>query len=102
MRRYLISTLLLLLVGLGVLYAQPEPREIGLVEARELALANNPEYLSSLAVSFTFGLLFASVLILFNIPMIYSMVDSFFGKFGFTRFKEHKKFNEVMECKTQD
>nr|MBP7118062.1 efflux RND transporter permease subunit [Candidatus Cloacimonadota bacterium] len=45
-----------------------------------------------LAVSFTFGLLFASALTLFIIPVIYSMVDSFFGKFGFTRFKEHKKF----------
>ncbi len=55
-----------------------------------------------LAVSFTFGLLFASALTLFIIPVIYSMVDSFFGKFGFTRFKEHKKFSEVMECKTQD
>jgi len=55
-----------------------------------------------LAVSFTFGLLFASLLTLFIIPVIYSMVDSFFGKFGATRFKEHSKFNEVMECKTQD
>ena len=55
-----------------------------------------------LAVSFTFGLLFASLLTLFIIPVIYSMVDSFFGKLGLTRFKEHKKFTEVMECKTTD
>ncbi|HRX76159.1 MAG TPA: efflux RND transporter permease subunit, partial [Candidatus Cloacimonadota bacterium] len=55
-----------------------------------------------LAVSFTFGLLFASMLTLFIIPVIYSMVDSFFGRFGATRFKEHSKFNEVMECKTLD
>ena len=55
-----------------------------------------------LAVSFTFGLLFASVLTLFIIPVIYSIVDSFFGKFGFTRFKEHSKFSEIMECKEQD
>ncbi len=53
-----------------------------------------------LAVSFTFGLLFAAMLTLFIIPVIYSMVDSFFGKLGLTRFKEHKKFTEVMECKT--
>jgi len=53
-------------------------------------------------VSFTFGLLFASMLTLFIIPVIYSMVDSFFGRFGATRFKEHSKFNEVMECKTLD
>jgi multidrug efflux pump subunit AcrB len=55
-----------------------------------------------LAVSFTFGLLFASLLTLFIIPVIYSMVDSFFGKLGLTRFKEHKKFAEVMECKTNE
>ncbi|MDD2331279.1 MAG: efflux RND transporter permease subunit [Candidatus Cloacimonetes bacterium] len=55
-----------------------------------------------LAVSFTFGLLFATFLTLFIIPVIYSMVDSFFGKFGMTRFKEHSKFSEVMECKTED
>jgi multidrug efflux pump len=55
-----------------------------------------------LAVSFTFGLLFASLLTLFIIPVIYSMVDSFFGRFGATRFKEHSKFTEVMECKPQD
>lgn len=55
-----------------------------------------------LAVSFTFGLLFASLLTLFIIPVIYSIVDSFFGKLGLTRFKEHKKFTEVMECKTTD
>ncbi len=55
-----------------------------------------------LAVSFTFGLLFASVLTLFLIPVIYSMVDSFFGKFGMTRFQEHSKFTEVIDCKTTE
>lgn len=54
-----------------------------------------------LAVSFTFGLLFASFLTLFIIPVIYSMVDSFFGKLKMTRFKEHSKFSEIVEeCKT--
>ena len=52
-----------------------------------------------LAVSFTFGLAFATFLTLFIIPVIYSMVDSFFGRFGLERFKEHKKFTETMECK---
>ncbi len=52
-----------------------------------------------LAVSFTFGLAFATFLTLFIIPVIYSMVDSFFGKFGMERFKEHSKFNDVIECK---
>lgn len=49
MRRHLIITLLLLIVGLGMLNAQPESRDIGLAEAREMALANNPGYLSSIA-----------------------------------------------------
>ncbi len=54
-----------------------------------------------LAVSFTFGLLFSTLLTLFIIPVIYSMVDSFFGRFGLTRFSEHKKFEEVIDCKTE-
>jgi len=48
-------------------------------------------------VSFTFGLIFATFLTLFIIPVIYSMVDSFFGRFHMTRFKEHKKFTEVIQ-----
>lgn len=52
-----------------------------------------------LAVSFTFGLAFATFLTLFIIPVIYSMVDSFFGKFGMERFQEHSKFTEAMDCK---
>ena len=55
-----------------------------------------------LAVSFTFGLLFASFLTLFIIPVIYSMVDSFFGTFNMTRFTEHLKFSEAMECKKDE
>ncbi len=56
-----------------------------------------------LAVSFTFGLLFATFLTLFIIPVIYSMVDSFFGKLHMTRFKEHSKFTDAMEdCKTAE
>lgn len=55
-----------------------------------------------LAVSFTFGLLISSALTLIVIPVIYSMVDSFFGKWGLTRFSEHSKFSEVIECKTKE
>lgn len=55
-----------------------------------------------LAVSFTFGLLFATILTLFIIPVIYSMVDSFFGKFGVTRFSEHSKLKDVIDCKKND
>ncbi|MDD4309844.1 MAG: efflux RND transporter permease subunit [Candidatus Cloacimonetes bacterium] len=55
-----------------------------------------------LAVSFTFGLLFATFLTLFIIPVIYSMVDSFFGRFHMTRFSEHTKFQEAVNCKGKD
>ncbi len=56
-----------------------------------------------LAVSFTFGLLFATFLTLFIIPVIYSMVDSFFGKLKMTRFQEHAKFAEAIEdCKSSE
>jgi multidrug efflux pump subunit AcrB len=50
-----------------------------------------------LSVSFVFGLTFASMITLIVIPVIYSLVDSFFGKLRMTRFKEHSKFQEVME-----
>ncbi|MDZ4121060.1 MAG: efflux RND transporter permease subunit, partial [Candidatus Cloacimonadaceae bacterium] len=53
-----------------------------------------------LAASFTFGLLFATILTLFIIPVIYSMVDSFFGRFGMTRFSEHTKLTDALDCKT--
>ncbi len=54
-----------------------------------------------MAVTFTFGLAFSTLLTLFIIPVIYSMVDSFFGRFGLTRFSDHGKFRDVMECKTR-
>ncbi|MDD4154980.1 MAG: efflux RND transporter permease subunit [Candidatus Cloacimonetes bacterium] len=42
-----------------------------------------------MAVSISFGLGFATILTLFIIPCVYSFVDSFFGRFGITRFNEH-------------
>ncbi len=55
-----------------------------------------------LAVSFTFGLVFATLLTLFVIPVIYSMVDSFFGRFHMTRFKEHSRFTDVIKDDNAD
>jgi multidrug efflux pump subunit AcrB len=49
-----------------------------------------------LAVSFAFGLTFATLITLFVIPVVYSMVDSFFGKLGMTRFKEHTRFEDAI------
>ncbi len=49
-----------------------------------------------MAVSIAFGLGFATILTLFVIPVIYSLVDSLFGKLGLTRFKQHKSFEEAV------
>ncbi len=49
-----------------------------------------------LAVSFVFGLSFATLVTLFVIPVMYSAVDSFFGRMKMTRFKEHTKFSEAI------
>ena len=51
-----------------------------------------------MAVSIAFGLAFATVLTLFVIPVIYSLVDSLFGKLGMTRFKTHKKYEDCVDC----
>jgi multidrug efflux pump subunit AcrB len=51
-----------------------------------------------MAVSIAFGLAFATVLTLFVIPVLYSLVDSLFGKLGMTRFKEHAKYDDCVDC----
>lgn len=48
-----------------------------------------------LAVTFAFGLSFATLITLFVIPVLYSAVDSFFGRLKMTRFKEHTKFEDA-------
>lgn len=51
-----------------------------------------------MAVSIAFGLAFASILTLYVIPVIYSLVDSLFGKLGMTRFKQHEKYEDCVDC----
>jgi len=51
-----------------------------------------------MAVSIAFGLAFATVLTLFVIPVLYSLVDSLFGKIGMTRFKTHAKYDDCVDC----
>ncbi len=51
-----------------------------------------------MAVSIAFGLAFATILTLFVIPVIYSLVDSLFGKLGLTRFKQHEKYDDCVDC----
>ena len=51
-----------------------------------------------MAVSIAFGLAFATILTLFVIPVIYSLVDSLFGRFGVTRFKTHLSYKDCVDC----
>ncbi|MEA2096335.1 MAG: efflux RND transporter permease subunit [Candidatus Cloacimonadota bacterium] len=50
-----------------------------------------------MAVSIAFGLAFATLLTLFVIPVLYSLVDSLFGKLGITRFKTHQKYDDCVK-----
>ncbi len=50
-----------------------------------------------MAVSIAFGLAFATMLTLFAIPVIYSLIDSLFGKLGMTRFKTHLSYEECVK-----
>jgi len=50
-----------------------------------------------MAVAIAFGLAFATVLTLFVIPVLYSLIDSLFGKLNLTRFKMHQRYDCVVE-----
>ena len=50
-----------------------------------------------MAVSIVFGLAFATILTLFVIPVVYSLVDSLFGKLKLTRFKTHQSYEECVQ-----
>lgn len=49
-----------------------------------------------MAVSIAFGLAFATLLTLFIIPVVYSLVDSLFGRLKLTRFKTHESFSNCI------
>ncbi len=49
-----------------------------------------------IAVAMAFGLAFATLLTLLVLPCMYSIVDSVFGKFGMTRFKQHISLDEAL------
>jgi multidrug efflux pump subunit AcrB len=55
-----------------------------------------------MAVSIAFGLAFATVLTLFVIPVLYSVVDSMFGKLNLTRFKSHQKYDECIKMSDEE
>ncbi len=65
-----------------------------------LSTARSAVVWKPMAVSISFGLAFATILTLFLIPTIYSLLDSFFGKLKMTRFASHEKFEDV-ECKEE-
>ena len=65
-----------------------------------LSTARSSVVWKPMAVSISFGLAFATVLTLFLIPTIYSLLDSFFGKLKMTRFKTHENIEEI-ECKEE-
>jgi len=50
-----------------------------------------------IAVSMAFGLAFATILTLFIIPVIYSLIDSLFGKLKLTRFKTHQSYEDCVK-----
>ena len=65
-----------------------------------LSTARSSVVWKPMAVSISFGLAFSTILTLFLIPTIYSLLDSFFGKLKMTRFRSHEKFDEVV-CKEE-
>ena len=50
-----------------------------------------------MAVAIAFGLAFATILTLFVIPVIYSIIDSIFGKLGVTRFSTHISLEKALK-----
>ncbi|MBN1327168.1 MAG: efflux RND transporter permease subunit [Candidatus Cloacimonetes bacterium] len=54
-----------------------------------------------MAVSIAFGLAFATLLTLFVIPVIYSLVDSLFGRLKMTRFKTHQSYDNCINLEEE-
>lgn len=61
-----------------------------------LSTSSASEDWKPLAVAMAFGLAFATTITLLVIPVIYSYVDSFFGRLKLTRFSKHISFREAM------
>jgi len=61
-----------------------------------VSTASASSFWKPMAVSIAFGLAFATMLTLIVIPVVYSLVDSLFGRLGITRFKTHISFEEAV------
>jgi HAE1 family hydrophobic/amphiphilic exporter-1 len=66
-----------------------------------LSTSSASEDWKPMAVSIAFGLAFATTITLFIIPVLYSYVDSFFGKLGITRFKTHLSYEEAIKLRNK-
>lgn len=62
-----------------------------------ISTSKSAESWKPMAVSIVFGLSFATILTLFVIPIVYSIVDSLFGWSDKSRFKQRISFEEAME-----
>jgi large-conductance mechanosensitive channel len=54
-----------------------------------------------MAVAIAFGLGFATLLTLFVLPVIYSLVDSLFGKLKLTKFKQQISYEDSMKRRSE-
>ncbi|MDP8269642.1 MAG: efflux RND transporter permease subunit [Candidatus Tenebribacter davisii] len=54
-----------------------------------------------MAVAIAFGLGFATLLTLFVLPVIYSLVDSLFGKLKLTKFKQQISYEDSMKLRSE-
>lgn len=64
-----------------------------------LSTSSAATFWKPMAVAIAFGLAFSTALTLIVIPVIYSIVDSFFGKLHLTRFDRHITFKEAIKNK---
>lgn len=62
-----------------------------------LSTSSSSESWKPMAVAIAFGLAFATMLTLFVIPVIYSLVDSVAWKLKLARFKQHISFEEALK-----
>ncbi|MDY6916193.1 MAG: efflux RND transporter permease subunit [Candidatus Cloacimonadota bacterium] len=67
-----------------------------------LSTSSATENWKPMAVSIAFGLVFGTTITLFIIPVLYSFVDSFFGKLGVTRFKKHLSYEDAIKLRNKN
>jgi len=66
-----------------------------------LSTSSSSESWKPMAVAIAFGLAFATVLTLFVIPVIYSLIDSIGWKLKLSKFKQHISFKEALKSRKE-